>query len=118
MREFITLGLFIGSFAGLAYIIGRKVSVLLMFPVSSEQDPLKDAGRKTKEYIEALTLARWISSPELFQQKLLSKLRIIFLRMEGKTSEWLMSLRKKSQEKSQEQDERFSENYWKELKKK
>ena len=47
-------------------------------------------------------------------QKLLSKLRIYSIKAENKSGKWLEELRKKSQEKRQQ----FSEDYWKQLKKK
>lgn len=115
MLELIFFAIFLGSFAGLVYMIGKKVPLVLAFPVT-ESNSLDTLGGKMKEYATQLGIMKWISSPELFLQRLLSVLRILFLRMEQKTNEWLMKLRKKSQEKNG--TAKFSPTYWEDLKKK
>lgn len=92
---FITL---LSSLAGLVYMIGRKVPLLLNVPVEAEE---------TKVF-------KWFSSPEIFLQALLSKVRILALRLEQKANDLLVGLRKKSQEESK----KFTHGYWKELKRK
>lgn len=113
MATYIILGVCIGSFLGLVYMVVKKMPQLLSFPVSRDHSS-KGFAERMKERALAFPVVKWIFSPEFFLQKLLSFLRIMFLRMEHKTSEWLMILRKKSQEKN----EKFSRNYWENLKKK
>jgi hypothetical protein len=98
----IALILFLGSFAGLIYMIGKKLPLILALPI------------KEKEGLIEFKVPKFVSSPELFLQKLVSKARIFSLRAEAKTSDWLVKLRKKSQEKNG----KFSSSYWDKFKKK
>ena len=98
----IALILFLLSLAGLIYMIGKKLPLILALPI------------KEKEGLIGFKVPKFMSSPELFLQKLVSKARIFSLRAEAKTSDWLVKLRKKSQEKN----DKFSSSYWDKLKKK
>jgi len=51
-------------------------------------------------------------SRELLLQKILSKFRVLTIRTENKTSNWLVKLRQKSIENK----DKFSEDYWKKIK--
>jgi hypothetical protein len=95
--------LFLGSLAGLIYLIGKKLPLVLALPI------------KEKEGLIEFKVPKFVSSPEFFLQKLVSKARIFSLRVEAKTSDWLVKLRKKSQEKNG--NHKFSEHYWDKLKK-
>ena len=98
----IALILFLGSFAGLIYMLGKKLPLILALPV------------KGKEGLIKFKVPKLVSSPELFLQKLVSKARIFSMKAEAKTNDWLVKLRKKSQEKNG----KFSSTYWDKLKKK
>jgi hypothetical protein len=98
----IALILFLLSLAGLIYLIGKKLPLILALPI------------KEKEGLIGLKVPKLVSSPELLLQKLLSKARIFSMKAEAKTNDWLVSLRKKSQEKN----DKFSSSYWDKLKKK
>lgn len=98
----IALILFLGSFAGLIYLIKKKLPLILALPV------------KEKEGLIGFKVPKFVSSPELFLQKLISRARIFSMRAEAKTNDWLVKLRKKSQEKNG----KFSSSYWDKLKKK
>ncbi|TSC55993.1 MAG: hypothetical protein Greene071421_12 [Parcubacteria group bacterium Greene0714_21] len=80
----------------------KKLPLILAVPI------------KKKGGLAEFKVSKLLSSPEIFLQKLVSKARIFSMKAEAKTSDWLVSLRKKSQEKNG----RFSSNYWNKLKKK
>lgn len=52
-------------------------------------------------------------SPELLLQKILSKVRVLVLKMDHKTSTWLQALRERAKRRSTIE----KDNYWKKLKK-
>jgi len=98
------------SFLGLAAIILKKLPILAELPVKEiEEDKIlkkirkKVIGKKIK-----------FTSGNIVLQKALSKIRILTLKTDKKTSLWLSKLRQKSIEKK----ESFSEDYWQKLKKK
>ncbi|MBI1971579.1 MAG: hypothetical protein HYS52_01915 [Candidatus Wildermuthbacteria bacterium] len=106
----IALALFAGSILGLLYFSIQKIPLLLGL-ASERQEFL----RGVRGRIANGKIAKFVSSPEMFLQALLSKIRIFALKIEGKSADWLMRLRKKSQEKNGAQ--KFSETYWDKLKK-
>ncbi len=111
MQEITALITLFLSLASLGYVVGRKVPLLLTFPVQQEGDSMKEIFQKAKGKVQDSVLFKAVSSPSLLLQKLLSKARIFSLRTENKTSQWLEKLRKRSQEKKA----LFSEDYWKQL---
>ena len=102
MLEIISLLIFIISLTGLIIIIRRKVPVLAEL---NPQEPRSGFLSRFKNKNPA--------SKELFLHKILSKVRILTLKTDNKTTEWMKKLR----EKSQENNEKFSDNYWDKLKK-
>ncbi|MDP2637209.1 MAG: hypothetical protein Q8P03_01200 [bacterium] len=104
---FITL---VSSITGLAYLISRKVPALLSVSTQSDESLVATL----KNGVEDSTVFKWFTSPEILLQTLLSKVRIFALRLEGKADEWLVGMRKKSQEESK----KFTQGYWKEVGKK
>ncbi len=118
MPTLVALAVFFIGIAGLGYIIGKKIPILLTFP-SNGGLGIADLKKKLKERLENFHLVKLLSSPEIFLQTLLSKARVYLLRLEKKTSDLLMSLRKKSQEeKTEEETKKFASNFWDKLKKK
>ncbi len=110
MTNTIALVTLVSSLGGIVYLIGRKVSLLLSVPAETDEslmNTLKNGVGDSKVF-------KWFSSPEIFLQALLSKVRILALRLEQKANDLLVGLRKKSQEESK----KFTEGYWKELKRK
>lgn len=110
---FFALAVFCIGVAGIGYIAAKKIPVLLEFPVEKGID-IPELAKKAKHRIANLHIMKIILSPEIFLLTLLSKMRVYALRFEVKMSEWLMQLRKKSQEQSK----KFSKKYWDQLKKK
>lgn len=101
-----------GSLFGMGVILFRKIPVLAELP---DVLPQKEEGKlflKLKEKIKILNPFKKFSF-EIFLQKLLSKIRILTLKTENKTFNWLQKLREKSQKKKFKEND----NYWEELKK-
>lgn len=113
MQEITASIVLVTSLASLGYVIGRKVPRLLKFPAKQEGDSIQEILQNAKKKIQGSAHFKAISSPHIMLQALLSKARIFSLRTENKTSQWLESLRKKSQKKKAA----FSDDYWQQLKK-
>ena len=104
---FVTL---VSSLACIVFMIGRKMPLLLNAVAETDESLMSTL----KNGVEDSKVFKWFSSPEIFLQTLLSKVRIFALRLEQKANDWLVGLRKKSQEESK----KFTHGYWKELKRK
>jgi len=111
MAEVFALIVLIFSFLGMLVILLRKIPVLVTLPpeVKSPQENLFFRLRN-----RALRIRPFRSfSFEIFLQKILSKVRILSLKIESKTANHLQRMR----EKSRGQKERENDNYWEDLKK-
>jgi hypothetical protein len=104
MLEIISLIILIISIAGIAAIIRRKIPVLLQI------NPQEAAG---SGIFSRFKINKVPGSKELFLHKILSKIRILMLKTDNKTTEWMKRLR----EKSQENNTKFSDSYWDKLRK-
>ena len=113
MQEITASIVLVTSLASLGYVVGRKIPLLLRFPVRQEGDSMREILQNAKTKIRGSASFKAVSSPHIILQTLLSKARIFSLRTENKTSQWLESLRKKAQEKKTA----FSDDYWEQLKK-
>ena len=109
MFGLIFLIILIGSLVGMGIIVFRKIPLLLELPEAALpqfnwQDPLI----KIKNLLPFRDF-----SFEIFLQKILSKIRILILKTDSKTSSWLQKLREKAKRK------KFGENdnYWQKVKK-
>lgn len=110
MVELIITIILIGSFLGVAVILFRKMPVLVKLPETSGAIREYLIAR-AKKGVESLPVLKDFSY-ELFLQKTLSKVRVLTLKTEHKTGNWLETLRQKNNQKANKND-----NYWKELKK-
>ena len=109
--ELIATVIFLGSIFGMGVILFRKIPVLakLTLEITEEKEGIFS---RLKGKIKNLFPLK-SSSPEIFLQRILSKIRILALKTENKTSTILERLRtRKMEEKENEND-----NYWEELKK-
>jgi hypothetical protein len=108
MAEIIALILLICSLTGLGIIVRRKIPVLLELP---ETAPIQFDFKSILSKIKSLSIFEDFSG-EMFLHKILSKIRVLTLKFENKTSNWLQKLRQRSLKK------KFSENdnYWQEIK--
>jgi len=111
--ELTALTIFFGSFLGIAAFAFRKIPVLVELPeVREEKIKWKELPLKLKEKVNGLSPVKSFSF-EIFLQKLLSRIRILTLKTDNKTSNWLQGSRERSKKK------KFLENdnYWEEIKK-
>lgn len=115
--EIIALLVFLGSVSGMLVIFWRKAPVLASLPkitLVSEKKENALSAFLDKSVAQLKTLP-WLKnfSLETFLQKLLSKVRVLTLKLESKTSLWLESLRKKAQsDRAQKQN---NDDYWQNL---
>lgn len=115
--EIIALLVFLSSVSGMLVIFWHKAPVLADLPKitlvsEKKQNILLIFLTKTREKLKTLP---WLKnfSPETFLQKLLSKIRILTLKLESKTGLWLEFLRKKAQtDRAQKQN---NDDYWQNL---
>jgi len=100
----------VSSSIGLGGIIFKKIPAL---SVLSEKE-LKEEVQKSKlmERLRKVKIFRNFSY-EKFLQKLLTKVRILSLKTDNKTSNWLKKLKNNTQRKKITEDD----NYWDEIKK-
>ena len=108
---FATIILF-GSLLGIGMILFRKIPDLIELPEAPTRFNFKKTLLNFKGKIKVLNPLKNFSS-EVFLQKILSKIRILALKIENKIANYLQKLREKSQKKKAKEND----NYWKELKK-
>jgi len=111
MGEQIASLILFSSLIGMGVILFRKIPILAGLPETSTKFNLKEKALKIKEKIKNLVPFEDFSN-EMFLQKVLSKIRILTLKTESKTANWLESLRQRSIRKKNN----VSDNYWQELK--
>jgi hypothetical protein len=107
--ETISLTLLILSFLGLAVFAYKKIPALIALP----QDSVAPAAKffsEIKGRVGNIPLVKNFS-PEVFLQKIISQVRILSLRADHKTANWLKTLRQKTQKKKLEDS-----SYWQEKK--
>lgn len=112
MAELVAQIILVCSLVGIGVILFRKIPVLVELSETSDEFNLKENFLKLKERIK---IPRYFKIPayETFLQKILSKIRILTLKVENKTASWLQKLRKRSQKKKFKEND----NYWEEIKK-
>ena len=111
MIELIFLIILFLSAAGIGFILYRKMPVLSKIAEPSG-DFQKIVVSKIKERTKDLPGLKDFSY-ELYLQKMLSKFRVLTLKTENKTGNWLESLRKKHVQNNGSNND----NYWEKLKK-
>ncbi len=107
MFETISLIFLLIGLLGMAAIIFRKIPQLKEFQLSEREISLKRRIKKGEIFRTA--------KGEKILQKLLSKVRVLTLKTENKTGDWLGKLRQRS---IKENGEKFEEGYWEDLRKK
>lgn len=110
--ELTLIAILFSSLAGLFFIVFRKIPVLAGLPRTVEKPSRKPLLSLFKERIKSIPALKSFSF-ELFLQKIISKIRILFLKADNKTSNWLQRLRERHQKRKTEK----SDNYWEEIKK-
>lgn len=109
MLELVALIVLILSLCCLGLIILKKVPLLLELP---ETVPFSFNWQECLKKIKSCCPFNNFSFG-IFLQKTLSKIRILTLKTDNKTSNWLQRLREKNQKKKIEQDD----DYWQQLRK-
>ncbi len=111
MIEIIFIVILVASFAGMAVILYKRMPDLAKLP----EQPIvwqRAAALKLKQGMDKMPVLKNFSY-EIYLQKVLSRVRVLTLKTDNKTSGWLERLRKKqSQENGSANDK-----YWDELKK-
>ena len=111
MLELIALVILICSLAGMGVILFGKIPFLAELPEQETRRQLKFFSM-LKKRIGNNSLLKSISL-EVFLQKILSKIRVLTLKLENKTALWLQRLREKAQKrKIKERD-----HYWEKIRK-
>jgi len=112
MEELIAQIILGTSLTGIGVILVRKIPLLKEMDFHQiEVLDEKNVFLKLKDKILSLKI---FSSPEIFLQKFLSKIRVFTLRFEKKVEDQLKDLREKAKEKNNLE----KDNYWDEVKKK
>jgi hypothetical protein len=111
--ELVAVIILFGSLSGMGVIVFRKITFLVGLPeIPAAGINWGSNFLKLKEKIKILNPFKSFSQ-EVFLQKILSKIRILSLKSENKTGNWLQRLREKSQKNKFQEDD----NYWEEIKK-
>ena len=103
------------SAAGLMYVVGKKFPLLATYPAQEEGSSPREMAQKVVSKIQD-SKALQLASPDMILQNLLSKTRIVAMKTESKTGQMLERMRKESKERNG--NPKFSDDYWKKLKKK
>ena len=112
MVELIAQIILVSSLIGMGVIIFRKISQISELPEIPNKFDLKKNLLKLKEKIKILNPFKNFS-PEIFLQKILSKIRTLTLKVENKITNWLQKLREKSLKRKNLENDK----YWEEVKK-
>lgn len=100
------------SLIGIGTILFRKIPVLTELPETFGKPEIENFIFKLKRKIKNTSTLTSFSF-EVFLQKILSRIKILSLRMENRSDTLLQRLRKNSQKKKVEK----TDNYWEKLKK-
>jgi hypothetical protein len=112
MEELIAKIILGTSLTGIGAILIRKIPLLK--EVSFQQVEIIDGKSIFSKIKDRILDFKIFSSPEIFLQKILSKIRIFTLKFERKLEDQLKNLRQKAKEKNNLEND----NYWDEVKKK
>jgi hypothetical protein len=113
MVEIISIVILALSLAGLVVVLWKKLPALAKLP-EPEINFQELVAQELKEGIKKIPVVKKFSY-ELYLQKLLSKVRVLTMKTENKTGNWLEILRKRTN-KNNSVDEGKNQ-YWDELKK-
>jgi len=108
--ELIALVTLLISFTGLSIMVTRKIPQLKELPEPDNIFINGEFKKRLKEKAREVVRENG-SSLEIVLQKVLSKVRIISLKIDKKVSDWIVHLRSRSLERTKELD-----SYWNEIK--
>jgi len=112
MGELIAIICLIFSLGGIGVILFRKIPILVELPEIIERPKKENLIFTLKKKIKEINPFKDFSY-DIFLQKLLTRIKILTLKTENKTSTLLQKLREKQKSKKIEEDD----NYWDEIKK-
>ena len=98
MMALIASIIFGGSVIGMGTMLYQKIPALVKLPEVIEKDEKKNLILVIKNKVKEIQLVKDFSY-EMFLQKILSKIRVLTLKTDSKTSSWLQKLREKSKNK-------------------
>ena len=104
--ETIIFTIFLLSLLGLVILIFRKIPILVSLPAVAGEGFISKIKSRIKE-----TPGFKNFSFEIFLQKIISQIRVLSLKTDHKTFNWLKTLRAKTQKKKLEDGK-----YWEEIK--
>lgn len=110
MMALIASIVFGGSVIGMGTMLYQKIPVLVKLPKVVEKDEKKNLILVIKNKVKEIEFIKDFSY-EMFLQKILSKIRVLTLKTDSRTSNWLQKLREKSKNKKILDDDK----YWDEL---
>lgn len=110
MLQLIAIIILFGSAFGMAVILFRKIPALAALPSKKKQG---FAFRPQLRKKAAAFFSEKVIIYEKYLQKILSKIRVLSLRADSKTSGWLSRLRQKAKQNRLKK----IDNYWERLKK-
>lgn len=110
MVELIVLIILLVGFLGMAIMITKKASTLAELPQISK-GTLKELILQFKEKVKNSDTIKGFSS-EIFPQKVLSKIRVLSLKIDNKTSNLLQKLRERNKNKKVKE---IKDDHWKEI---
>lgn len=101
------------SFLGILVIVYRKIPILAELQETAK--PTHSWKNLSRGILQKLGRIKPVKnfSPELFLHKILSKVRVLVLKIDTKTSSWLHRLRERAKKKKMAQ----IDNYWQEIRK-
>jgi hypothetical protein len=115
MEEVLATSICIFSFLGMVFIFIKKIPVLVSIPEEPPESIFAKIYTKIKTKIiqenKALKKSFW----ELQLQKIVAKIRILSLKVDNLTYNWLKKMREKSFE---EEEEKKEEDFWDKIKEK
>ncbi len=110
MMALIASIIFGGSIIGMGTMLYQKIPSLVKLPEMAEKDEKKNLILVIKNKVKEIEFVKDFSY-EIFLQKILSKIRVLTLKTDSKTSSWLQKLREKSKNKKILGDDK----YWDEI---
>lgn len=111
MAELIAIIILVLSLSGMGLLLYRKIPSLLELPENSTKVNLKVTSLGLGGKAVGVTPLKKVYS-DIFLQKILSKVRVLSLKTDHKTSNWLQGIRKRSQKDKFREDD----SYWKDIK--
>jgi len=111
MAELIATIILVISFLGVLVILFWKIPALINLPIQKKESFHESLFFGLSNIIKNSALLRSLSLDNILH-KLLTKIRVLTLKTDNKTTNWLQRLRAKSQKKHEIQND----NYWEEIK--